>query len=121
MKENVDAMCAELRIDLREIVVSGGGSNSPLFMNIFSDVFGVPASRNVGSSGAALGAAICAAVATGVYPDFPTATGAMKQSRQAFAPNLENHEVYRRMNERVYRVIHDATDPILEQSFSIFH
>ena len=58
MKQNVDAMCAELGIDLREIVVSGGGSNSPLFMNIFADVFGVPASRNVGSSGASLGSAI---------------------------------------------------------------
>ena len=29
--------------------------------------------------------------------------------------------MYRRMNEKVYRAIHDATDPILEQSFSIFH
>jgi sugar (pentulose or hexulose) kinase len=121
MKQNVDAMCAELGIDLREIVVSGGGSNSPLFMNIFSDVFGVPASRNVGSSGASLGSAICAAVATGAYSDFATAAGAMKQGRESFAPNLENHDVYRRMNEKVYRAIHGATDPILERSFSIFH
>jgi sugar (pentulose or hexulose) kinase len=121
MKQNVDAMCAELGIDLREIVVSGGGSNSPLFMNIFADVFGVPASRNVGSSGASLGSAICAAVATGVYPDFATAAGAMKQGRESFAANLENHDVYRRTNEKVYRAIHEATDPILEQSFSIFH
>ena len=42
MKENVDAMCDELGIDLREIVVSGGGANSPLFMHIFADVFGDP-------------------------------------------------------------------------------
>jgi hypothetical protein len=45
----------------------------------------------------------------------------MTKSRESFAPNLENHDVYRRMNESVYRAIHDATDPILEQSFSIFH
>jgi sugar (pentulose or hexulose) kinase len=121
MKQNVDAMCRELGIDLREIVVSGGGANSPLFMRIFADVFGVPASRNVGSSGASLGSAICAAVATGVYPDFATAAAAMKRDRESFAPDLANHDVYRRMNETVYRAIHDATDPILEQSFSIFH
>jgi sugar (pentulose or hexulose) kinase len=90
-------------------------------MNIFADVFGVPASRNVGSSGASLGSAICAAVATGVYPDFATAAGAMQSQRETFAPNLENYEVYRRMNEKVYCAIHTATDPILEQSFSIFH
>ena len=39
MKQNVDAMSAELGITLTEIVVSGGGSNSPLFMQIFADVF----------------------------------------------------------------------------------
>jgi sugar (pentulose or hexulose) kinase len=121
MKENVDAMCAELGIDLREVVVSGGGSNSPLFMQIFADVFGVPASRNTGSSGASLGSAICAAVATGVYPDFATAASAMQRSRESFAPDMANHDVYRRTNENVYRAIHDATDPILEQSFTIFH
>ena len=50
MKENVDAMCCELDINLREIVVSGGGATSPLFMQIFADVFGVPASRTVGAA-----------------------------------------------------------------------
>jgi sugar (pentulose or hexulose) kinase len=121
MKANVDAMCAELGIDLREILVSGGGSRSPLFMHIFADVFGVPASRNRGGSGASLGAVMCAAVGTGVFPDFETAAAAMRREREAFAPDLENHHVYRRMNERVYRAIHDATDPILEQSFTIFN
>jgi sugar (pentulose or hexulose) kinase len=60
-------------------------------------------------------------VATGVYPDFETAAASMTKGRESFAPNMENHGVYRRMNESVYRAIHDATDPILEQSFSIFH
>ncbi len=121
MKQNADAMCEELGIALREVIISGGGAGSPLFMNIFADVFGIPASRSVGNGGASLGSAMCAAVATGAYPDFESAAAAMTKSRESFAPNLENHEVYRRMNETVYRAIHDATDPILEQSFSIFH
>jgi sugar (pentulose or hexulose) kinase len=37
MKTHVDAMCGELGITLREIVVSGGGSSSPLFMQILAD------------------------------------------------------------------------------------
>ncbi len=102
-------------------MVSGGGANSPLFMQIFADVFGVPASRNLGASGASLGSAICAAVATGAYPDFAAAAAVMKRGREAFAPNGDNHHVYELMNRNVYRAIHDATDPILEQSFSIFH
>ena len=63
---------------------------------------------------------MCAAVATGVYPDFSTAATAMKRDRESFAPDAANHDVYRLMNVNVYRTIRDATDPILEQSFSIF-
>ena len=36
-------------------------------------------------------------------------------------PTPANHHVYELMNRNVYRAIHDATDPLLEQSFSIFH
>ena len=121
MKNRVDAMCEELGISLDSIVISGGGSNSPLFMRIFADVFGVPSSRSVGSGGASLGSAICAAVATGVYPDFETAAARMTKSRESFAPDPANVDVYRRMNETVYQTIRAATDEILARSYPIFH
>jgi len=121
MKNRVDAMCAELGISLDSIVISGGGASSPLFMRIFADVFGIPSSRTVGSGGASLGAAICAAVATGVYPDFETAVGRMTKSRESFAPDPANADVYRRMNAAVYQTIRDATDEILERTYPIFH
>ena len=55
-------------------------------MQIFADVFGIPASRSVGRGGASLGAAICAAVATGVYPDFETAVARMAQRARVVRP-----------------------------------
>ena len=121
MRNNVDAMCEELGTTLGEIVVSGGGANSPLFMRIFADVFGIPASRSVGNGGASLGSAICAAVATGVYPDYETAAARMTKRRESFAPDLANTEVYRQMNQAVYQTIRDATDEVLERSYPIFH
>ncbi|MGZ8687533.1 MAG: FGGY-family carbohydrate kinase, partial [Gaiellaceae bacterium] len=121
MKHNVDAMCGELGISLEEIVVSGGGATSPLFMRIFADVFGIPASRSVGNGGASLGAAICAAVATAVYPDVETAARRMTRDRESFAPDPANADVYRRMNETVYQAIRSATDEIFERSYPIFH
>ena len=54
MKRHVDAMTRELGILLDEVVVSGGGANSPLFLQIFADVFGIPAARPIGGGGAAL-------------------------------------------------------------------
>jgi len=121
MKHNVDAMCGELGIRLEEIVISGGGASSPLFMRIFADVFGIPASRSEGSGGASLGAAICAAAAAGIYPDIESAAKRMTKGRESFAPDPANTAVYRRMNETVYQTIRNATDALLERSYPIFH
>ena len=87
MKHHVDAMCGELGIELEEVVVAGGGATSPLFMQIFADAFGLPASRSAGGGGASLGAAICAAAAAGLYPDIESAAAAMAGDRESFLPD----------------------------------
>ena len=120
MKHHVDAMCGELGITLDEIVVSGGGSKSPLFMRIFADVFGIPASRTV-DGGASLGAAICAAVAAGLYADMDTAAAAMTRPRESFAPDSANGVVYQRISETVFHDIRSHTDALFERSYPIFH
>ena len=121
MKHHVDAMCDELGITLAEIVVSGGGSHSSLFMGIFADVFGIPASRSVDGGGASLGAAICAAAATGVHPDIESAAAAMAKGRESFTPDPANGAVYERMAETVYHDIRDHTDALFERAYPIFH
>ena len=121
MKHHVDAMCDELGITLAEIVVSGGGSHSSLFMGIFADVFGIPASRSVDGGGASLGAAICAAAATGVHPDIEAAAAAMAKGRESFTPDPANGAVYQRMAETVYHDIRDHTDALFERAYPIFH
>ncbi len=121
MQHHVDAMCAELGIALDEIVVSGGGANSPLFMSIFADVFGIPASRSIDGGGAALGAAMCAAVAAGVHPTIEVAALSMVKGRETFTPNPGNNRVYARMADTVYHDIRSHTDALFERSYPIFH
>jgi sugar (pentulose or hexulose) kinase len=121
MKHNVVAMADELGITLDEIVVSGGGASSTLFMQTFADVFGLSATRSTGAAGASLGAAICAAVAAGIHPDIEAAAAQMTSEREAFTPAAANTAIYERMNETVYQAIRAATDPLLERSFPIFH
>ncbi|MFN8023451.1 MAG: FGGY-family carbohydrate kinase [Acidimicrobiales bacterium] len=120
MKRHVDAMGAELGIELDEIVVSGGGANSPLFLQIFADVFGIPAARPIGGGGAALGSAICAAVGVGVHPDFDTAVARMTAGRESFEPHPERTEVYGRTAD-VYHDVRTATDPLYRRAYPIFH
>jgi sugar (pentulose or hexulose) kinase len=121
MKHHVDAMCTELGIMLDEIVVSGGGSKSPLFMRIFADVFGIPASRSTDGGGASLGAAICAAVAAGTYADMESAAVAMAGARESFTPDLANRNVYQLMSQTVFHDIRSHTDALFERSYPIFH
>ena len=121
MKHHVDTMCDELGITLDDIVVSGGGSSSPMFMQIFADVFGLPAARNVEPGGAGLGAAICAASAVGIHPDIETAAAAMTGARESFQPDRADTDLYRALNETIYQHIRDATDPLLERSYPLFH
>jgi sugar (pentulose or hexulose) kinase len=121
MKDKVDAMTQELGTPLREIVISGGGASSSLFMQIFADVFGIPASRARGAGGASLGSAICVAVATGTYPDFATAVAKMEGPRETFVPDTGNTAIYERMNTDVYRNIRTSTDQVLERSWPLFH
>ncbi len=121
MKHHVDAMCGELGIALDEIVVSGGGANSSLFMSIFADVFGIPASRCTDGGGASLGAAMCAAAAAGIYPDIGTAAVAMAKERESFMPDTANGAVYARMAETVYHDIRNHTDALFERAYPIFH
>jgi len=94
MRERVDAMAAELGTPYERVVVSGGGSSSDLMMRVMADVFQLPTIRIVGDSAAARGAAVCAAVATGVHPSFAAAAEAMVVERDRFAPDPSTAEVY---------------------------
>ncbi len=114
MKNHAQAMCDERGIELTNIVVSGGGSNGELFMQIFADVFGVPAHRNVVNGSASMGAAICAALALGVYKDRQEAIDHMVRRRDTFMPIPENVELYKEINEHVYKHITAYTDELLK-------
>ena len=120
MKNNVQAMCDGLGIPLRHIVVSGGGSNGNLFMQIFADVFGVPAHRNMVNGSAAMGAAICTALALGVYETRQQAIEHMVRIRDTFTPVPEHVRLYKDINENVYRHLAEANDPLLRTSHAIF-
>lgn len=103
LKNNYDAMIQELGIKPEKIIISGGGSNSDLYMQIFADMYGVKTVRNEINGAAALGSAICVAVATGLYPDFTEAVQHMVKQKDEFLPNGDNHKRYNKINSQSYR------------------
>ncbi|MGZ0711717.1 FGGY-family carbohydrate kinase (plasmid) [Coraliomargarita sp. W4R53] len=118
MKQNVAAMEVELGFRIETLVVSGGGSNSDVGMQIFADVFDIPVARNEVRNAAGLGAAICVAVACGIYPDLDVATERMVHQADGFTPDPSHAQLYRKLGE-VYADISAQTDVILERTYNI--
>ncbi|HCR83746.1 MAG TPA: sugar kinase [Lachnospiraceae bacterium] len=120
MKKHLNDMCDELGVNLEKIIITGGGSNSDLFMQIFADVFDIPAVRNEVNGAAGLGSAICAAVAVGIYDGFGEAVANMVRIKDSFTPKAEDVEFYAKMLP-IYTDITNHTDDILKKSYEFFH
>ncbi len=119
MKKYLDEMTTEMGVKLDKLIITGGGSNSDLFMQIFADVFRVETVRNEVNGAAALGAAICAAVAAGVYGTFDEAVQNMVRIKDSFTPIEANAEIYEKIFP-IYTDITNHTDAILKKSYEIF-
>ncbi len=113
------AMERELGHSHRQLVVSGGGSNSDLFTQIFADVFGSDATRTKVNDAVGLGSAICAAVGLGLHPSWDAAIDQMVSAGASLSPDPPSHALYEKLSE-IYDSIPAATDRIFEQSFRLF-
>jgi sugar (pentulose or hexulose) kinase len=111
MANNTAAMERALGRRSPTVLVSGGGSSSDLMMQIVADVFGRPAQRTTVNDAAGVGAAICAAVGHGIYPDFAQATAAMVTPGDEFTPDAPAAAAYRTINT-VYSTLTSFTDPL---------
>jgi ribulose kinase len=80
--------------ELRELVLTGGGSRSPLWRQIHADVLGRPLHQLAQPLPAALGAAICAATGLGAFADLRAAAAAMSRAGPAAEPDPENQRIY---------------------------
>jgi len=93
------------------ILVSGGGSSSDLMMQIVAAAFDRPARRTTVNDAAGVGAAICAAVGHGLYPDWAQAMAAMVTAGAEFAPDPRAADAYQKINQ-VYAGLTAYTDPL---------
>lgn len=76
--------------------LSGGGSRSPCWPQIFADGLGVPVTVAEARETGALGAAIAAAVGAGVHADEAAGVRAMSRPVRTYHPNLGMRDHYDR-------------------------
>jgi L-ribulokinase len=94
-------------VPVTELVVAGGLMKNELLMQIYADVTRLPLSTIASKNGPALGAAIHAAVAAGVFPDVRAAAGAMGgRASAAYRPDPERSARYDALYAE-YQALHD--------------
>ncbi|WP_026619832.1 L-xylulokinase (plasmid) [Ensifer sp. WSM1721] len=93
-----------------QAVLSGGGSRSLVWPQIFADVLGVPVSVARSRETGALGAAIAAGTGVGIFADFAEGASAMVRTERHYRPDtaLEAHYARR---YALYREIADVMAP----------
>jgi sugar (pentulose or hexulose) kinase len=99
--------------------VSGGGAQSDAVVQIAADVFGLPAERPHTTETSGLGAAICAAVGLGLYPDFQSAIERMTRISKTVHPDAGNQALYDQLFTHVYQPLYAQLRPLYREMRAI--
>jgi sugar (pentulose or hexulose) kinase len=106
-------------VTIKEIRVGGGGSRSDVAVQIAADIFNLPVSRMATSEICALGAAIDAAVGTGMFTSFDEAVASMVKKGRVFEPIPANHQIYNDLYKGVYLKTYSVLEPLYKKIAAI--
>lgn len=97
-----------------EAVLSGGGSRSGVWAQIFADILGVPVTVARSRETGALGAAIAAGTGVGIFTDFAAGASAMTSAARHYSPNGAIAPAYA-ARYQLYGEINQAMGPIWDR------
>ncbi len=98
----------EFGITLDEVTATGGGANSDIWLQIKSDIFGIPVKTLDNSEVGAAGTAYLAGKAVGVYGDKNT----LVNDKRVFYPNSEKNAFYSKQLKK-YSKIYNVNKEVL--------
>ena len=89
--------------DFKAIYAGGGGASSDKWLQFKADLFQIPVKRIRNMEASATGAAMIAAVGTGIFADFTEAVEVMTGTEREFFPDAAVSEKYQEKYERYQR------------------
>jgi ribulose-phosphate 3-epimerase len=99
--------------DCQEIIMAGGSTRSPLWLQLHADITGKPVVVCENSDAPLLGCAILASVGAGVHDSVEAAVEAMVRTKQRVEPNAELAAVYTDLFDQVYSKVSTAVRPVV--------
>ena len=83
-------------LEIREVGVSGGGSQSEEICRIAANIFNLPLAKGKTHEASGLGAAIITATGVGMFSSLEDATESMAKTDRVFTPDPQAAEMYRK-------------------------
>ncbi len=102
-----------LGLEMQVASIIGGGSNSKLWRQIVSDMFGKEM-KKMQNDDSSFGSAMFAGVATGIFSSFEESVDRCISVQEVIKPDYKRHKVYEK-NFAVYKKIHDALAPVYKE------
>jgi xylulokinase len=108
-KSNMEAL-TETGYRPQRFVATGGGANSPLFMQIKADILGSVVEIPVSTDSGIMGLAMICSVALGEYNNYAEAAGCFIQTKDRYAPQTDYRkraETYAKINKTIKALYRD--------------
>ncbi|WP_137938446.1 FGGY-family carbohydrate kinase [Chitinivorax sp. B] len=115
LKEGKQRIEKASRVPIRQLRVSGGGSQSDAALQLTADIFNLPVARPHLYETSGLGAAIDASVGLGLHRDFASALRCMTRIGAEFEPTLQHAAIYAELYEKVYQRMYKRLKPLYEE------
>ena len=115
LRDGAEAIQRRSLRKIRELRVSGGGSQSDHALQITADIFDLPVIRPRIYETSCLGAAIDGAVGAGIHTSFEGAVADMTGTARAFEPRADLVRVYGELYHHVYKRIYRSVQPLLHR------
>jgi sugar (pentulose or hexulose) kinase len=112
--EESESISRRSHVDISEIRIAGGGSQSKAAVQLTADIFGLPVSTPHVYEASGLGAAMDVAVGLGLHRDFSVAVAEMTHIGRNFEPNPAHHQIYHELYEKVYKKMYARLKPLYE-------
>ena len=111
LRDSFELIRSQANIELKEVRLSGGGAQSPLWRQILTDVLNTDLAVVNVTEGAAFGAALLAGVGVGAWPDVNAACSSVVEITHQYHPRPESASQYELQYEH-YRRLYPALKAI---------
>ena len=117
----MEGVCYEMMLNMEwlekagirpnKLRATGGGASSKVWMQMKADMLNVPIVSLGNAEAGAVGCAMMAGIATGVFKDLSNAADIMITEGATYHPRKEQHEAYMKHYDR-YRELYQAVRPL---------